>query len=356
MSSPASAFPPPPAPSADGEPVTCPFCLAPLNWSGLDLFRYDPIDGTYKELDIPQEASDAQRSVLLRTAHVRCPGSGAEGSSHYLPLGYGQYGPPAVYGLVGATRSGKTHLITAMIGQLEKYGLGNGLTHRPVAPAMHKAILDEQVGPFLNRSQVLEQTRLGAIGLVDAFLVQEGGRPGRTIALFDVAGGDLLEIEAARRFLDVADGLIFVVNAAELGRDGLGDRTFGTVLDLLQASGRLSRISAAIVLNKADLLRFDDPVAVWLRHEDRALDSEASLRESADVYAYLHARGAQAWTRPYRECRRATLHVASAAGSNAVADQTFVRGVRPRRVLNPLLSLMAMTGVLASPEAEKIGI
>jgi hypothetical protein len=354
VTSPATA--PATAGTATGKKITCPICLSTLSWEDPPLHRYDPASGGYVRLTIPPTASANQRAVALRTAFVECTDAQAQGTSHYLPLAYGQHGPPAVYGLVGATRSGKTHLLTAMIGELEKRGLRHGLHHQPIGLAGHKAFIDEQVSPFLNRSQVIEQTRSGTVGMIDAFLIRDGDREGRPVALFDVAGGDLLEVESARRFLDVADGLIFVVNAAELGHDELGDRTFSTVLELLQGSGRLSQVSAAVVLNKADLLRFEDPIARWMRQPDQTLDAEASLRESADVYAYLHARGAQAWTRPYRDCHRATLHVASAAGSDAVVESTFVRGVDSRRVLNPLISLMAMTGVLTSHEAKKIGI
>ncbi|MEV5749778.1 hypothetical protein AB0L00_18315 [Actinoallomurus sp. NPDC052308] len=353
---------PPPTPSrsadapARGREVICPICLSTLAWNDLPLYRYNPDIGDYTGLDLPADASAPQRAVALRTAFVRCTDPREQGSSHYLPFAYGMHGPPAVFGFVGATRSGKTHLLTAMIGQLEKRGLGLGVRHAALDKARHQAFLNEQVSPFFNRSEVIEQTRAGTVGLVDSFLVSEEGREARPVALFDVAGGDLLEIESARRFLDVADGLIFVVNAAEIGHDELGDRTFGTVLELLQGSGRLPEVSAAVVLNKADLVRFDEPIVRWFRSPDQVLDAEASLRESADVYAYLHSRGADAWTRPYRECRKATLHVVSAAGSDAVVDKTFVRGVTSRRVLNPLLALMAMTGLLTSPEAQKIGV
>ncbi|MFC4591235.1 hypothetical protein [Sphaerisporangium corydalis] len=336
--------------------ITCPICASTVDWADPALYRYDPLMGSYAELTIPATASDTQRAQMMRTAFVRCVDPEEPGSAHYLPLAYGQYGAPAVYGFIGATKSGKTHLLTAMIGQMEKHGLGFGLRHRPLTLAGHKSLIDEQVSPFLNKSQVIEQTRLGTVGLVDVLLIRDGEGEARPIALFDVAGGDLLEIEAARKFLDVVDGLIFVVNAAELGQDELGDRTFNTVLELLEGSGRLAEVSAAVVLCKADLLRFDDPVTLWMRQEDRVLDAQASLNESADVYAYLRARDADAWTRPYREGRKATLHVASATGSDIVVDKTFVRGVRPCRVLNPLISLMAMTGVLTSPEARKIGI
>lgn len=175
------------------------------------------------------------------------------------------------------------------------------------------------------------------------------------MALFDVAGDELTSVDNAKRFLELVDGLIFVVDPAQLRSGGPGDETFNTVLGLLQASGRPPHVSSALVLNKADLARFDDPITRWLRLDLTEIDAELILNESADVYAYLHSKGAQAWTRPYDECAKATLHVASATGG-AEQDGVYPRGVTPRRVLGPLIPVLAMTGVLAGPQAQKVGI
>jgi hypothetical protein len=145
------------------------------------------------------------------------------------------------------------------------------------------------------------------------------------------------------------------VDPVRLRDSGPGDPAFNTVLDLLRTSGRLSQVSAAVVLNKADLLRFDPPLAHWLRSGDQQVSARECLLESADVYAYLHRRGAQAWTRPYRECTRATLHVASATGG-ADDGMKFPRGVTPYRVIVPLVALLAMTDVIASPQTHGMGI
>ncbi|TKK85243.1 hypothetical protein FDA94_26605 [Herbidospora galbida] len=348
--------PPPPPKRPPGQTITCPICASTLDWESLPLYRWDQGAAKYVDLKLGAGISATQKAQSLRTASIRCADPEQPNAYHYLPYSYGRYGRPSVYGFVGATNSGKTHLLTAMIGQLEKYGLGPGLRHRPITLAGHQYLKNHQIGPFLNDSKVIEHTRLNSIGLVDILAVREGDGTERPIALFDVAGGDLLEIDAARKFLDVADGLFFVVNSDELGGDELGDQTFSTVLELLEASGRLSEVSAAIILGKADLLRFDDPVTRWMRQPDQTLDAKASLEESADVYAYLQVRNAHAWTRPYRDCRKATLHVASATGTGAVENGRFVRGVRPVRVLNPLIALMAMTGVITSEEAKQIGM
>ncbi|GAA3231047.1 hypothetical protein [Actinocorallia longicatena] len=348
---------PPPKDSergAKGGKVTCPMCLTPLSWEDARLYKFDDTVNDYVRLKLPPDAGEELRDRELRTAFVRCRTEESEGVFHYLPYAYGEYGPPAVFGFVGATSSGKTHLLTAMIAQLVRRGLGHGLTQEPIDLVRHQSLVDGQVKALIDDGKVLDTTQRGENGFVDAFLIQENGKTPRPVALFDVSGGELTEIGKAKRFLSVADGLIFVVDAQGLDRTKLGDPTFNTVLNFL--APRLSKVSAAVVLNKSDVLRFEDPAALWLRHEGRELDAELSLAESADVYAYLYERDAGAWIRPYRECKRATLHFASAVGSGAVSDGRFVRGVEPQRVLAPLLSLMAMTGVLTTPEAKKIGI
>ena len=88
-----------------------------------------------------------------------------------------------------------------------------------------------------------------------------------------------------------------------------------------------------------------------------ALDSVEFLRESADVYAFLDARNALAMAEPYEVCDKATLHVASPTGGADTGEGgVYPRGVTPRRVLRPLVAMLAMTGVLTGPEAEKVGV
>src|SRR5262249_21210518 len=92
-------------------------------------------------------------------------------------------------------------------------------------------------------------------------------------------------------------------------------------------------------------VRFQSPVDTWLYADADRFDPAAVVDESRDAYAFLHRRGAQAGLRPYDKCRKCTLHFVSAPGG-AATEGRFPRGVRPRRVLAPLISLFAMTGVL----------
>jgi hypothetical protein len=97
----------------------------------------------------------------------------------------------------------------------------------------------------------------------------------------------------------------------------------------------------------------------WLRSADLAVDPESFLRESADVYGYLEGLAPGVLTEPYKVCRKATLHVSSPTGGAQEGDETegrFPRGVTPLGVLRPLVAMLAMTGVLTGPEAERIGV
>jgi hypothetical protein len=346
-----------------GRGIICPVCLHEIkDWENLPRWRWDQFQSAYTELKIPHDASPEYIARLLRGAHVRCPDPyHVRKDEHYLPADYGDFGPPVVLGFIGVTESGKTHLLTTMVGEIERGGLQEfGIGSRPLDRALHKRFLDDWVRPLMSEGKVLPGTQEGVVTFTDGFVISPADGRDQAVALFDVAGGELTRVDDTKQFLEIADGLIFVVDPARLDADGLGDDTFNTVLDLVNSTGRLpDRMSAAVVLNKADLVRFDDPIALWLRSDRKVLDAAESVSESADVYAFLHAKGAAAWTRPYRECARATLHVASPTGG---ADQqrsdgrVYPRGVTPRRVLRPLVAMLAMTGVLTGAEAERVGI
>jgi len=351
-------------PSANGH-IICPICLSRLtSWDELPRFRWDSAATRYVELKDPVNAGPEQRAQARIGASVRCPDPISSAGEHYLPANYGRYGQPVVLGFIGATSSGKTHLVSAMVGAVERGDLAVfGASSRPVDQALHHSFLEEKVRPLLNEARVLAPTQEKVVSFADALLIGPDGGRERPVALFDVAGGELgrgqTSKHGAKNFLAVADGLIFVVDPTQFSSGRIGEETFNTVLDLLRESGRLPYVSAAIVLNKADLLRFEDPITQWLRTDMVEIDPELTLRESADVFAYLDDCDARAWTRPYHDCGKATLHVASATGEpspEAGATGVYPRGVTPRRVLLPLVALLAMTGVLTGEQAQRVGI
>jgi hypothetical protein len=333
-------------------------CLGDIpDWSSLDYWRWDPDWTDYEKIDIPPDASPVQRARHQHRAYVRCPWSTDE-SAHYLPAQWGRYGKPVVLGFVGLTNSGKTHLLTAMIGEIGRLRR-HQISCKALDPATHDRFMDGWVRPLLMENRVLPGTPDdGTTVLADAFIVQHEDNPERVVALFDISGGELAARDRAKEFLWIADGFFFIIDPDHLEMTSkTGDATFDNVLDIVH--DRPQRIPAAvIVLNKADKICYEEPVARWLDAGTGTLDPVDFLRESADVYAYLNGRAAAKLTAPYRDYPKATLHIASPTGGAAEGvDRTAVypRGVTPLRVLRPLIAMLAMTGVISGPVAEQIG-
>jgi hypothetical protein len=356
-----------PRPAAAGPaaaPVMCPVCLTEIpDWNALDYWSYSS-DGDYEKISIPPDANPIQRARYLHGAYVRCPGSQGEATAiHHLPQRYGHFGAPVLLGFIGLTQSGKTHLLTSMIGgigQLSDYGV----EVEPLDPAMHHRFLESSVKPLIGRSEVLPGTPDDATTeIADAFIVRHGTGSERVVALFDVSGGVLARMDQpgkTREFLWIADGLFFVVDPDHIRASKVGDETFTNVLSFVRNRPQVEPASAAIVVGKADRTRFDEPMARWLRSGNGTLDPTEFLRESADVYSYLvDGHDAEALTEPYRVCEKATLHVASSTGGSKEGEERggkYPRGVAPSRVLRPLVAMLAMTGVLTGPQAELIGV
>jgi hypothetical protein len=351
-----------------GQGVICPMCLGDIrDWSTLEYWTWDPGQEAYVELKVPPDLNETQLARRLDGAQVRCPApqDDARIGPHYLPADYGRFGPPIVLGFVGLTMSGKSHLLASMVGAIVGQELKKtcGITGSPLDRGWHRRFMDAWVIPLLQHGKVLPGTREGVVEFADAFVMQRRDGLAQVVALFDVAGGDLARLEETKEFLWIADGLFFVIDPDRLSGQWAEDETFSNVLDVLRKNTGRHPVSAAIVLNKADMLRFEEPVDRWLRYGDStpgaALDSVEFLRESADIYAYLEAKNALAMAAPYEVCDKATLHVASPTGSadtGATEGGVYPRGVTPRRVLRPLVAMLAMTGVLTEPEAEKVGV
>jgi hypothetical protein len=349
-----------------GQAVICPMCLEDLpRWDTLDYWRWDTSLETYVELPVPPGLGQRRLDQLLYGAYVRCPASHGDEQigPHYLPADYGRFGSPVVLGFVGLTKSGKSHLLASMVGAIVAHELEKtcGIQASPLDQAWHRRYMDAWVSPLLKQRKVLPGTREDRVAeFADAFIMKRPDGQEQVVALFDVAGGDLARLNETKEFLWIANGLFFVIDPERLSAQWAEDETFSNVLDIVRKGAR-QPVSAAIVLNKADMVRFEEPVDRWLRYEGSAsksgaLDWVEFLRESADVYAYLDAKNARAMAAPYEVCDRATLHVASPTGGADTGDDIYPRGVKPRRVLRPLVAMLAMTGVLTGPEAEKVGV
>src|SRR5262249_43230154 len=120
--------------------------------------------------------------------------------------------PPLVIGIVGSSRSGKSHLLAAMIAEIVRGGLQPyHLTFAPLDHRLHDRYMQEKAKPLVVDSERLAPTPEAVVRFADGLLITSpaGTRP---VVFFDVAGGALLERGLTGRFLLAANGLIFVVD------------------------------------------------------------------------------------------------------------------------------------------------
>jgi hypothetical protein len=348
--------------------VPCPICLAWLDWESLPPLKPDEYTDEMRPLDIPEGSSWDQYKTLVRDSFRECPNplAGLGKDAHYLPNEYGNYGRPLVYGFVGTTAAGKTHLFGAFVKLLEEASdelAEYGISCFPVDRKMHQRFMDEYIRPLFKDGVPLPPTHERVESFTDAFVMTVQGQS-RVVVFFDLAGGDLRRVEVEKHFLEIVDGVVFVVDPVALGQDAQvaeGDLAFTTVLDLLTGSGRARDIAAVIALTKGDLVRFDEPLDYWWR-QPLARTQAALHAESRDVYAYIDSRGGKVWLRPVVECGQATLHLVSATGGPSIRrkgrGEVFSRNVEPHRALGPLLALLAMNGLITLPDTvgEVVGV
>ncbi|MEU1463443.1 hypothetical protein ABZ467_22635 [Streptomyces sp. NPDC005727] len=355
--------------------VLCPYCLEAIQLDLGELFVTDS-RMQYKPLDLAGINNPVRRNDIMRGAVQKCTAD-PDFPEHFIPVPYLTYGRPLTVAMVGQSSTGKSHLLTQMIAAVTDGGLEPfGLKWQSVNPEQHARFVRERVQP-LRSGRVLDHT--AALGLddfarfVESLLITDARGQVRPVAFFDLGGEDLVRTDAALRFLLGVDALIFVVDPAlalplpqldhvrerldvEVNRDG--DLAFGTVLDRLPKNGPYLDVPAAMVLGKADLLRFQPPVDRWLaRPPATSLDPAPIREESRDVYGLLRRHAGQAWLRPFDAIRRCTLHIASATGGQE-AHGRYPAGAGPRRVLEPLLALLAMHGLIDVPggaEALAVG-
>lgn len=349
----------------------CPHCLLPVAYDERLLVTIDA-KGNRIPLDLSGEHRPSYVEDALRKAYHRCPHTRDGEEEHELPVPYLRNGEPLSVALVGSSSVGKTHLLAAILGEIELGGLEPyGLKCRPLNLEVHRTYLRERV-------QSLQQGRqLGRTGqqtfarFSDGLLVSAGGATPRPVVFFDLAGEDLAQDGEVARFLMGVDAFLFVLDPLRalrmpslqpareqsgLRHRPLGDEAFTTVLNRVPRDrGGLVAAPSALVVNKSDLVRFDPTVDRWL---GRALpgrhDPAAQHAESRDAYAFLAHHAGPAWLKPFDDCARCTLHFAAATGAQARGDR-FPHGARPRRVLAPLLSLFAQCGLLPGAEPMEEG-
>ncbi|SOD63243.1 hypothetical protein SAMN06297387_109186 [Streptomyces zhaozhouensis] len=366
---------PGPAPRGEEAPgdepfeVVCPYCLGPVAYDPGALFLPEE-QGEYVAFDPASEPVELRRADMLRRAFQLCPNlSGLD--EHHLPVPYLTNGRPLTVVTVGGSLTGKTHLLTSMIGEIEENGLEPyGITAEPLNPEWHQRFVRERLQP-LRDGRVLPRTASTRFArFADGLLLTSRGRT-RPVMFFDLAGEDLESHDEAMRFLAGAGAFLFVVDPLralrlpELERHrervgirerDLGDEAFAAVLSRVPRTAGLMMTPSAVVLNKSDLVRFEPAVASWLMSPPPTDRLPEALRgESEDVYAFLRHHGSRAWLRPFTDSARCTLHFVSATGRGERGG-TFPHGVTPRRTLAPLLSLLAMAGMVEETDPWEVGL
>ncbi|MFB7453971.1 hypothetical protein [Streptomyces sp. NPDC056194] len=362
----ATAVPPELAAPPPSRSRMCPHCLLPVEYDERLLVTIDA-KGNRIPLDLSAERRPGHVADALRKAYHLCPHTVDGDEEHELPVPYLTNGEPLSVALVGSSSVGKTHLLAAMLGEVELGGLEPyGLKCRPLNPEAHRTFVRERVQRLKEGQQLGRTGQQTFARFADGLLVSAGGAPPRPVVFFDLAGEDLAQDGEVGRFLMGVDAFIFVLDPLRalrlpgldpvreqsgLRRRDLGDEAFTTVLNRIpRQRGGLVAAPAALAVNKSDLVRFEPVVHRWL---GRALpgrhDPEALRAESRDAYAFLAQHASAAWLKPFDDCADCTLHFVAATGGQARGDR-FPHGARPRRVLAPLLSLFAHCGLLPGAE------
>jgi Double-GTPase 2 len=340
--------------------VYCPICEHEIsNWAAAKPYGL-ATDGTAQRLEQGAGENEDSWQSRLTMAYRPCKDDITQPETHFLPWDYAEY-MPVIIGMIGQSRAGKTHLLAAMIYRLlDRSDLAERVGIKRVAPLdirVHQRYEAEYVNPLIVHRRELPGTSTAARAFCDALKVTNSRGQSFSVLFFDLAGENLTRPGELVRFYARANALLFVIDAAELpkqpGQATTADPSFDVALKRVEkrpkpSTADLLPIAASLVVAKADLLEFDDAIpGDWLAAG--SLDEEADLstveRESEDVYMYLTRLGASRWLDPAKKCHDSTLHFASATNSSAT-NQGYPPFFRQRRVLKPLLSVFAMTGII----------
>jgi Double-GTPase 2 len=349
--------------------VLCPVCLDYFTWKEGQLYERMVLEGKWKPVSLSGMNNPVKRKDRRRACYIKCPNPSQDTREHYLPVAYRDYDKPVVVGLVGSHKAGKTHLLAAMIHEALSGGLDRyGITVEPADEVQHKDFQTNQIERLLSGLE-LSATSEDITTFAEMLLIRSRDKS-HPLVFFDIAGEDFTRNRGGRRarFLLGATALMFVEDPAqriaELRADSgakaepsVGNPYFTAALSRIRDRPDVGELPAVIVLTKSDQLRYQYPVDGWLRRpaSEGDLRAEEFLAESADAYAFLAQHGAESTLGVYDLFPKCTLHFVSATGV-AADGGSYPRGIRPARVLQPLVALLAMVGVLDGAEARKVGI
>lgn len=347
--------------------VQCPICLESFKWGEDELYRrvVDDSGTRWARADLSGITNPVLRKDRRARCYVKCPNPRKENQEHYLPVSHRDHGDPVVVGLVGRQQAGKTHLLTTMIHEALRGDLRHhGLTFEPADELRHAGFQREI--DQLMRGNRLNATKEFREDFATYLLVRTASGTTRPIVFFDVAGEDFIDSgpqSLGGQFVLGATALMFVdhpksaIPALRGNRESNRNPAFSGALERMGRRDDMADLPVAVVLTKADELRYTHPVDHWIRREDlrEPLDAASFRQESRDLYAFLDHHEGRPMLDVFERFRRSTLHVVSATGSEADENNLFPRGVRPARVLRPLLALLSMCGLVDRTQAAEVG-
>lgn len=350
-----------------GKRVQCPICLELFTWREDELYRrvVDDNGARWIKADLSGINNPVKRRDRRARCYVKCPNPSKENREHFLPISHRDHGDPIVIGMVGRAASGKTHLLTVMIHEALRGGLRHhGLTFEPADELRH-AGFQREIEQLMRGNKLQSTTELKE-DFATYLLVRTAAGQTRPIVFFDVAGEDFVQSgqhSLGGQFVLGATALMFVdhpegaVPALRGTQELNSNPAFSGALERMGRRDDMKALPVAVVLTKADELRYEHPVDHWIRRDDlrEPVDAGVFRAESRDVYAFLDRFEARPMLDVFERFHRSTLHVVSATGAEANDNNLFPRGVRPARVLRPLLALLAMCGLVDHPESAEVG-
>ena len=357
--------------------IYCPYCIR----------RTDERTALYRCLkDQPECAKPFPADRQNRQAI--CPGCGLAARRrvcpdpdclHDLPAGYCSSNPNRIIPVFGALNSGKSTYLAVLLHELHSRvarELNATFSHRDDQTRSQYANL--MARPLFEDGLVLPATTAGegltpTAPLIYRLSFRDKGAQPVDLVFFDAAGEDMAEDHLRDRYgpyLNAADAVVFLIDPAELaGARGdlapneLSKQTAGAsageyavvrLTQLLQElkptrSGK-ARVPACLVLSKIDAL----PAALGQNMAINSLPQHMGILDSMDraavhdeVYALLDRWRSNLATEMDTQYERFGLFAISALGAPPRGDQVDRAGVRPHRVTDPLIWLLAEFNLIA---------
>ena len=357
-------------------PIYCPYCLHPAENNQI-MYRClteDPecaapfLAGRQNPRSIcPNCGLQARRRVC---PHPKC--------RHDLPAAYCSSGTNRIIPVFGAVNSGKSTYLAVLLHEIRNrlvrelnanFTYLDDPTKRQYDLLKRRLFREGLVLPATTAGQGLTPTS----PFVSRLALNGSNGQALNLVFFDAAGEDMAEKtqrERYSKYLNAADGVVFIVDHEELSEVGgdlahspvqeaapdssAGEHTVVQLTQLLQelrrTSSRRAPLPACLVLSKIDALPAElsrNTAISRLPRPGAALDREDRAAVHDEVYALLHRWNFSSLTTVLEsQYERSGLFAMSALGAALQGEEVDPAGVRPHRVTDPLIWLLAEFGFI----------